>query len=244
MIGDSLSELYIRPSKSDPNLNLSMASLRNSVRGRRVLPNDKQHAPQSPVIRVYVEKTSFESCVWEGFDSSEESEDDQHEYDHSFSKKLRSRQNYYVDSTAHLLPLECSSLSELGNELDCVTIGKMSVGGEDVLQDMITIEGLRSLYSSCFSCGVSWQEDPVSLDCAECGGYAMQRPCPDCDGKCDSIWERNLSATHDSHKADWDGKCCLGDKSQTTAGYNFRSKTSLKSCPSPPPMLTSSVKVS
>lgn len=43
-------------------------------------------------------------------------------------------------------------------------------------------------------CGVSWHEDHVSLDCKECGGYAMSRPCPDCNGRCASKWTRNLPA--------------------------------------------------
>lgn len=51
-----------------------------------------------------------------------------------------------------------------------------------------------SLFSMIFSCGVSWQQDHVSLDCRECGGYAMARPCPDCNGTCQSEWRRNLAA--------------------------------------------------
>lgn len=47
------------------------------------------------------------------------------------------------------------------------------------------------------SCGVSWQQDHVSLDCRECGGYAMARPCPDCNGTCQSEWRRNLAAVSD-----------------------------------------------
>ena len=44
-----------------------------------------------------------------------------------------------------------------------------------------------------YSCGVNWHQDHVTLDCVECGGYAMERPCPECDGKCNTMWRRNLS---------------------------------------------------
>lgn len=46
---------------------------------------------------------------------------------------------------------------------------------------------------SCFTCGVSWAEHHVSLDCSECGGYAMERPCPTCEGTCGAVWKRDLT---------------------------------------------------
>ncbi|XP_013772345.1 protein pinocchio-like isoform X1 [Limulus polyphemus] len=73
--------------------------------------------------------------------------------------------------------------------------------------NMLTIEGLRNHYNSCFSCGVNWYEDHVSLDCPECGGYAMQRPCPECDGQCESTWRRDLAASHNTKQAKWEGEC-------------------------------------
>jgi hypothetical protein len=50
------------------------------------------------------------------------------------------------------------------------------------------------MINKIISCGVSWHQNHVTLDCRECGGYAMERPCPECDGKCDSQWRRNLTA--------------------------------------------------
>ncbi|CAG2172390.1 unnamed protein product [Oppiella nova] len=82
-----------------------------------------------------------------------------------------------------------------------------TISAEDLIHEMVTIEGLRTLYNSCFACGVSWHQNHVTLDCSECGGYAMSRPCPQCDGKCDSQWQRNLTATHDAHVAQWTGQC-------------------------------------
>lgn len=46
---------------------------------------------------------------------------------------------------------------------------------------------------SCFSCGVTWTDDHVSLDCGECGGYSLERPCPLCDGKCGVQWKRDFT---------------------------------------------------
>ncbi|XP_054156502.1 uncharacterized protein LOC128954913 isoform X2 [Oppia nitens] len=82
-----------------------------------------------------------------------------------------------------------------------------TISAEDFIHEMVTIEGLRTVYNSCFECGVSWHQNHVTLDCSECGGYAMSRPCPECDGKCDSQWQRNLRATHELRKAQWVGQC-------------------------------------
>lgn len=76
-------------------------------------------------------------------------------------------------------------------------------------QHYLTIEELKLTLNSCWLCGCNWQEDHVSLDCPECGGYAMSRPCPSCDGKCQQIWTRNITGTHDRHKATWNGQCSM-----------------------------------
>jgi len=98
---------------------------------------------------------------------------------------------------------------------------------EDSIYEMVTLEGLRSLYTSCFECGVSWHKNHVTLDCSECGGYSMSRPCPECDGKCDSEWQRNLIATHENHKAMWTGVCKNGQNSSNSQsnknGSHFKS---------------------
>ncbi|XP_050039347.1 protein pinocchio-like [Dermacentor andersoni] len=71
----------------------------------------------------------------------------------------------------------------------------------------ITLEGLKSDYNCCFTCGVSWSEDQACLDCSECGGYALQRPCPHCNGSCNGMWSRDLDATHKTRRAQWLGEC-------------------------------------
>ncbi|XP_077559706.1 protein pinocchio-like isoform X3 [Haemaphysalis longicornis] len=73
--------------------------------------------------------------------------------------------------------------------------------------DVVTLEGLKSHYNSCFTCGVSWYEDHASLDCAECGGYALNRPCLHCNGSCDEVWSRDLAASHKLRRAQWQGEC-------------------------------------
>ncbi|CAG2118785.1 unnamed protein product, partial [Medioppia subpectinata] len=103
---------------------------------------------------------------------------------------------------------DCETNSELNAEIDTtllyphwfssssssLTSLDSTISAEDLIHEMVTIEGLRTLYNSCFECGVSWHQNHVTLDCSECGGYAMSRPCPECDGKCDSQWQRNLTA--------------------------------------------------
>lgn len=74
-------------------------------------------------------------------------------------------------------------------------------------QHYLTIEELRLARNSCWLCGCNWQQDHVSLDCSECGGYSLTRPCPNCDGDCKQIWKRNINETHDNHKAIWVGQC-------------------------------------
>ena len=58
---------------------------------------------------------------------------------------------------------------------------------------MLTIEDLRAQLGQCFTCGVSWSEGHVSLDCQECGGYSSDRPCVTCEGACGQMWKRDFS---------------------------------------------------
>lgn len=84
-----------------------------------------------------------------------------------------------------------TSLSDLaiGNSPSSSTTSAFDLSADNVL----TIEELRAHIGSCFTCGVSWTDDHVSLDCSECGGYSSQRPCPLCDGECGEIWKRDFS---------------------------------------------------
>lgn len=99
------------------------------------------------------------------------------------------------------------------NSLTCISRSdsfETLQGSHPQYQDtVVTIEELRAQLNSCFTCGVSWIAEHVSLDCSECGGYSLQRPCPVCDGRCHVTWKRNLTGSHASRKARWTGKCGL-----------------------------------
>ncbi|KAK4874719.1 hypothetical protein RN001_014079 [Aquatica leii] len=82
------------------------------------------------------------------------------------------------------------SLSSFSYSLDDITSCCSPQFNSD---HVLTIEELRLQMSSCFTCGVSWVEDHVSLDCSECGGYALERPCLICDGSCGAVWKRDLT---------------------------------------------------
>lgn len=100
-----------------------------------------------------------------------------------------------------------SSLTTLSHSLDDIS---SSWSQSQLPNDhVLTIEELRLQLSSCFTCGVSWAEHHVSLDCSECGGYAMERPCAKCDGRCNEVLKRDLTMSHASGKARWVGECQL-----------------------------------
>ncbi|XP_018378547.1 PREDICTED: protein pinocchio [Trachymyrmex cornetzi] len=108
------------------------------------------------------------------------------------------------------------SLSRHGSNISlsrhslCGSVDDGLQGSHPQYQDTIlTIEELRAQLNSCFTCGVSWSEEHVSLDCSECGGYSLQRPCPLCDGRCHTAWKRDLTMSHASGKARWIGECGL-----------------------------------
>ncbi|XP_053960294.1 protein pinocchio isoform X1 [Anastrepha ludens] len=101
----------------------------------------------------------------------------------------------------------------------CSPLGRSSISMSSSLSDLVgspleisvdnvlTIEELRQQMGSCFTCGVSWTDDHVSLDCSECGGYSLERPCPLCDGQCDVQWKRDFTMSHACGKARWHGVC-------------------------------------
>lgn len=92
-----------------------------------------------------------------------------------------------------------SSLTTLSHSLEDIT--NCSWSPQVHSDHVMTIEELRLQMTSCscFSCGVSWSDDHVSLDCSECGGYALERSCPICDGTCGAVWKRDLAMVSTSH---------------------------------------------
>ncbi|XP_011688072.1 PREDICTED: uncharacterized protein LOC105450112 [Wasmannia auropunctata] len=119
-------------------------------------------------------------------------------------------------SVTSVQPATTESLSRHGSNISlsrhslCGSVDDGLQGSHPQYQDTIlTIEELRAQLNSCFTCGVSWSEEHVSLDCSECGGYSLQRPCPLCDGRCRTVWKRDLTMSHASGKARWIGECGL-----------------------------------
>ena len=51
-------------------------------------------------------------------------------------------------------------------------------------------------YLSSCSCNASWYSGEWTTSCTECGGYAMLRTCPLCDGECEKQWKRNVDMVH------------------------------------------------
>lgn len=84
----------------------------------------------------------------------------------------------------------------------------------------VTLESIKINYNSCFTCGVNWNEEHVSLDCAECGGYAMQRPCLRCNGSCGQVWSRDIAASHNLQRAEWLGECRLAPQGAAFENQN------------------------
>jgi hypothetical protein len=96
-----------------------------------------------------------------------------------------------------------SNISMSSSFSDLVGSPSLDLSSDTVL----TIEDLRAQMGQCFTCGVSWVDDHVSLDCSECGGYSMERPCPMCDGACGQKWKRDFNLSHALSRARWSGMC-------------------------------------
>lgn len=84
----------------------------------------------------------------------------------------------------------------------------------------VTLESIKINYNTCFTCGVNWSEEHISLDCAECGGYAMQRPCMRCNGSCGQVWSRDLAASHNLQRAEWLGECGIAPRGAASKKQN------------------------
>lgn len=47
--------------------------------------------------------------------------------------------------------------------------------------------------------------------CGECGGGALEAPCPVCLGLCGRVWRRAVADSNDTKSAVWVGRCLLPD---------------------------------
>lgn len=115
----------------------------------------------------------------------------------------------------HLAPLSnraslsvSSSLSDLVGSPSMASSAAVAAAAFEVSSEaVLTIEDLRAQLGSCFTCGVMWVDQQVSLDCSECGGYSLERPCMLCDGQCGQLWKRDFTMSHACGKARWQGVC-------------------------------------
>lgn len=111
-------------------------------------------------------------------------------------------------STSNWISKNEGKLSDSSSRIDLMT----QLGSHYpslIAEPQMSNEDLQNQMNSCYTCGVSWSDNHVSLDCRECGCYALERPCPMCDGKCHSKWRRDLQMTHSMGKAHWEGECSL-----------------------------------
>lgn len=61
----------------------------------------------------------------------------------------------------------------------------------------------------CTSCKACWSKNEFTEGCKECGGFAMTRYCPTCNGKCGSIWRRQVNMSNAYKEAFYKGGCKL-----------------------------------
>jgi len=68
--------------------------------------------------------------------------------------------------------------------------------------------------SICTNCGADWSAGRWTPDCPQCGGFAMELPCPMCGGKCGAIYPRAVHDSQDANLAHWAGRCLLPSDQQ------------------------------
>jgi hypothetical protein len=77
----------------------------------------------------------------------------------------------------------------------------------------------------CGTCGAAWSAGQFAAGCPECGGGALDMPCPACGGRCGSRWQRAVADSHEYKLGHWAGRCALPDEEQRpynhAAAYAF-----------------------
>lgn len=85
---------------------------------------------------------------------------------------------------------------------------------KSALQSLVSSPEYQRIYTRCRLCWCSWSEDYFNEGCSECGGFAMTRPCPICNGRCSAIWMRDVELSHSNNEAYWNGECRLPPDAQ------------------------------
>jgi hypothetical protein len=63
----------------------------------------------------------------------------------------------------------------------------------------------------CWTCGADWTAGASTAECPECGGGALEIPCPCCRGRCGRKWKKAVMDSNDFATAHWHGRCGLDD---------------------------------
>lgn len=82
------------------------------------------------------------------------------------------------------------------------------------VEQLMASDDFKRRVNKCQLCWNCWHDEQCAQGCEECGGFAMSRPCPVCEGRCGSIWIREVDLSHSTHQAHWDGKCHLSQEEQ------------------------------
>lgn len=61
----------------------------------------------------------------------------------------------------------------------------------------------------CYLCDSNWSKGEFTEHCDLCGGGALEKPCPVCEGKCGAKWKRMVLDSLDSGESHWIMNCGL-----------------------------------
>ena len=67
---------------------------------------------------------------------------------------------------------------------------------------------------TCTDCGADWSQGKWTKDCRQCGGAALELPCPRCAGQCGALWQRAVLDSQVFKCAHWFGNCKLPPEEQ------------------------------
>jgi len=96
----------------------------------------------------------------------------------------------------------------------------------------------------CHRCHANWSSGAFTANCAECGGGALEKPCPMCSGACGNTWTRALEDSHEYGRGVWiftecplskDADVVVGDSGNLhTAGRGGEAPSPKQLSPAPP----------
>ncbi|XP_064652515.1 protein pinocchio-like [Lineus longissimus] len=90
---------------------------------------------------------------------------------------------------------------------------------KEAVGNLVESDEYKQMMNTCSSCRACWFLNQWSMDCVECGGHALVRPCPICLGNCGQVWRRDIKMTHSFHSAYWNGTCGLPQDEQMAHFY-------------------------